>query len=1465
MKYKLTPAIFLNHCFDKRRFNSFLHWFFKKSHHGHYRLLKFLEKIKILGFHSATEAGFSISIDDLKIPESKSFILINAENKVSETNFHLMAGNLTTIEHYQDILEIWNRTSEKLKYEVLRSFKFSDFVNPVYFMAFSGARGNISQIRQLVGMRGLMADHQGQIIDFPIRSNFREGLTLTEYLISCSGARKGIVDTALRTAASGYLTRRLVDVAHQVIISQIDCHDSRGISIEDLYDNQQKKILSLKQRLIGRILAETVVCPSKCVVIGSKNQEISHKISQKICKIRQKVQIRSPLTCKSTQLVCQFCYGWNLAEGQLVSIGEAVGVLAAQSIGEPGTQLTMRTFHTGGVFTGILLDQTYAPFAGIIHYLFSCVGFLIRTQQGKIAYLTKNNGILQINKQQKKIQFSFQSGSLLYVKEGEDVSQTQLMAELPFFEDENALENEKKILSLNSGEMYFENFVLFEKTKFNFSERQTQNYVQGLNEFWILSAQFFSLWGEGKNSFFNELDLVDKSVPFTQVILNLRHYPNKDFVSDSIFFKNLGYFSKPRQKIQIYSGLKVREITNFSQYRKNLLFFWNRFPHWISWGKITKYFLNTSYDVFYEFSFQTEHKYKKINQNLFIFFINRQGISKYVKKNVSLGYSVNRQVKKGNFLNYLFPQDFVKNFSSNWIRKKFQVKPRILHWKNLPISQFSQYIFVMNFLEEKFKTQELSHQLKHYFLKFQKQQNPLKIGNNVHIRILLFYFNTYLLNQKILNQKTLMKKGLKKFIFSKKRTKNQPSRRPKNRLTYFSSNIIQEKWCFFGHKSKNTSSTYLKNFLQKKKSLLKNIFVLEEILPNSIISQKSLINVDLTKIHRKTINYYLNIYCFFLKNFSFLKNFKIRFLNKKPQKPIHKFVNFKENIQKKYSLKVSMQKNKNIQKKYSLKVSMQKNKNIQNLLKIQTNKYNEQVESISKKSLIFRKIKISKNFQKYKIRYFKSTIPETKKSLKLFKKSFNKTFFIFFSPFKCWIFRIKNQNYLYSVNINKKQIVAKLGPAIGFLKNLRFSVFKKIKILLLNKYSKKIKKSKKKFFSFSNKKFQKLKNKDLKLQLVNILPVSFHLKLFLYSPKFKLFFEKNISLFSKNKNINLKIIQNNKKNSFETQMFLRFFLFFTNSEILSPLSRIKKHTNNILFTNTENYFSHEVFSTIQNKLNFNQKKKIVFRINSIRNRNKLCLCLLDNIFSEKIQKIPGSLFSRSELINNQFIFHRGLLVAKTYNTFLFRKAINYLLNDQSILYTNQGEVISKNQHLCSVFYNQSKSGDIVQGIPKIEEIFEARKKSTYRISSNQFSKKEIDAYLENLQISILNNIQRIYCGQGIYISDKHIEIIVRQMTSNVVILDPGKTGLLCGEILTLNWVYKMNSKFLCQKITYEPILLGMTKTCLQTSSFLSAASFQETTRVLARAAIQNKIDFVRGLKQNVILGKVLPIGTGYFE
>src|SRR6476469_2831035 len=235
-------------------------------------------------------------------------------------------------------------------------------------MAFSGARGNISQVRQLVGMRGLMADPQGEIIDLPIKTNFREGLTVTEYIISSYGARKGLVDTALRTADSGYLTRRLVDVAQDVIIREIDCGTQRGIPLRSMTDGD-RVLIPLKDRLFGRVVAEDVVHPQTGEVIAPRNQDLSDDLCQMIAKANvEEVVVRSPLTCEATRSVCQHCYGWSLAHAHMVDLGEAVGIITAQSIGEPGTQLTMRTFHTGGVFTGEMARQVRASYEGTIRY-----------------------------------------------------------------------------------------------------------------------------------------------------------------------------------------------------------------------------------------------------------------------------------------------------------------------------------------------------------------------------------------------------------------------------------------------------------------------------------------------------------------------------------------------------------------------------------------------------------------------------------------------------------------------------------------------------------------------------------------------------------------------------------------------------------------------------------------------------------------------------------------------------------------------------------------------------------------------------------------------------------------------------------------------------------------------------------------------------------------------------------------
>jgi len=305
-----------------------------------------LDKIKALGFKYSTKGAITIGVTDMTIPEVKQKYLDETDKKVDEIERHYKNGLYNKEERKRAIISAWNKTTEDIKNALIASL---DRFNPVYMMSQSGARGNINQIRQLGGMRGLMADTSGETIEIPIRSNFREGLNVLEYFISTHGARKGLADTALRTADSGYLTRRLVDVAQEVIVREEDCGTDDGIEITPIVISG-KTIEGLAERMTGRYTADEIKDPNTGEVIIGKDQLITEDIAEKVEKAGyKKIRIRSVLTCRSRIGVCAKCYGINLANGEKCNVGEAVGFIAAQSIGEPGTQLTMRTFHTGGV------------------------------------------------------------------------------------------------------------------------------------------------------------------------------------------------------------------------------------------------------------------------------------------------------------------------------------------------------------------------------------------------------------------------------------------------------------------------------------------------------------------------------------------------------------------------------------------------------------------------------------------------------------------------------------------------------------------------------------------------------------------------------------------------------------------------------------------------------------------------------------------------------------------------------------------------------------------------------------------------------------------------------------------------------------------------------------------------------------------------------------------------------------
>ena len=394
-----------------------------------------LDEIKRLGFMYSTKGAITVSVSDMTVPEEKPALLAKADEKVSQIQSLYNRGLLSNAEREKEVIAVWDRTTKEVTDALMNGL---DEFNPIYMMATSGARGSTNQIRQLAGMRGLMADPSGKIIELPIRANFRDGLTVLEFFISSHGARKGLADTALRTADSGYLTRRLVDVSQDVIVREEDCFAEagepiRGITVSDI-KNGNEIIEPLVDRLVGRTSVETLVHPETGEVLVESNQMITQDMANAIVEAGfEEVQVRSVLTCRAKHGVCSKCYGANLANGQPVNIGEAVGIIAAQSIGEPGTQLTMRTFHTGGVASAEDITQGLPR----VEELFEA-----RKPKG-LAVITEISGKVSIQENKKKREVTVTNddgesetylipfGSRMKVREGDILEAGQELTEGP--------------------------------------------------------------------------------------------------------------------------------------------------------------------------------------------------------------------------------------------------------------------------------------------------------------------------------------------------------------------------------------------------------------------------------------------------------------------------------------------------------------------------------------------------------------------------------------------------------------------------------------------------------------------------------------------------------------------------------------------------------------------------------------------------------------------------------------------------------------------------------------------------------------------------------------------------------------------------------------------------------------------------------------------------------------------------
>ncbi|MEK7689050.1 MAG: DNA-directed RNA polymerase subunit beta' [Deltaproteobacteria bacterium] len=432
------PFEFVNRVMDKKQLANLIDICYRRA--GDKKTVILADQLKNLGFTYATKAGISICIDDMKIPSKKGKLLGKAYSEAQEIQKQYNEGLITDGERYNKVIDIWAQTTEEIAAEMLKDLgtetikdekgkeKSIPSFNPIFMMADSGARGSAQQIRQLAGMRGLMAKPSGEIIETPITANFREGLTVLQYFISTHGARKGLADTALKTANSGYLTRRLVDVAQDAIISEDDCGTLDGIYISSLIEGGEI-IEPIGERLLGRVAMEDIIDQFTGNILVKENEEIDEDNVAKIEETgMEKVKIRSVLTCRSKRGICKKCYGRDLARGRMVDLGEAVGVIAAQSIGEPGTQLTMRTFHIGGTASR-RAEQTQleARHDGNIKFINLHIAVnsknevVVMSRNGEIAIHDENGRDREVN--------SLIYGAKLKVKDGQKVKAGEVLAE----------------------------------------------------------------------------------------------------------------------------------------------------------------------------------------------------------------------------------------------------------------------------------------------------------------------------------------------------------------------------------------------------------------------------------------------------------------------------------------------------------------------------------------------------------------------------------------------------------------------------------------------------------------------------------------------------------------------------------------------------------------------------------------------------------------------------------------------------------------------------------------------------------------------------------------------------------------------------------------------------------------------------------------------------------------------------
>ena len=1190
------------------------------------------DALKHLGYKYATVSGTTISIADLSVPSIKKDLLKSAEEEIEKSTNRYLKGEITEVERYTKVIDTWSETTAKLTEQVVENF---DKLNPVYMMAFSGARGNLSQVSQLVGMRGLMADAQGQIIDLPIKSNFKEGLSVTEYIISSYGARKGLVDTALKTADSGYLTRRLVDVAQDVIIRADDCHTEKYINMKPITDGDAV-IVPLIDRLLGRTVAQDIVDADGNVLVANGKTMDRDDIKKISGLDLHELKVRSGLTCGLEYGVCQKCYGWAMTSQKLVDIGEAIGIIAAQSIGEPGTQLTMRTFHTGGA-VGVkeAKKEIIAREAGKV--VSKIKARELRTRHGDIVQVSMYEADIEVKGEKRTTKYHIPAGATLFITDGMEVAKGFKMAEhAPSSQSDSSRLTEKATKDITtdiSGEVVFEDFKADEKKDRQGNVLRTTN-KQGI--VWVLGGDVYTLPG-GSKVLVKDGQKISKGEKLAETLTICEH-GGEVRVGDDLVVEEAKFDGKKIKKI-----VQGKELTIVIA------------------------------------SLQPENASFEQTKKEQLWTVDKTG-EKYIVK-----APVDTTVENGMIIAELIDDDCTVSSSGEIRYVDVEVD------ENQIITKAGKVVFIP----------EEVHQI--------NKDSTLKMVENG----------------------TTVTAGTE---------------------------IVKDVYC------------HIDGVVEFKEY-------------NDVIHE---ITVRPGEVHT-------------LSNISELK------------------VDEGEVVKKGTVIADGIK-----AKETSIVTIMDSTAD-----ELPIDDLDEEIDS----------------------------------SLSLDEDSIaNQPVQILIRPVQ--VLEVNQKDV--SIQFNTTDELIDIVPVT----QLQYKDGARVR----------------------NVDGATITRTSLVLQMQGYLS---HLK--------------GMVELDSNGNLRIVVLENlivRREIEGAANAALQTELLVKDGETIDPRTPVAK--TQVLAVNDAVASIKNAEEDARRLLLISDSSSTTVSVKGTAVVKKGQFVKADKVLAESGETSPVS----------------GLVTAVNKGKIQIRNGRPYLISPGTMLQIDSGALVLRGDLIATLVFEREKTGDIVQGLPKVEELLEGRKPKDCAIlaendgtakieidddgfprlflldenGSSTEIKYAIDANVivsngqkitkgqpltsgpmnphdvmrlcgpEAAQQYLVDEVQRVYRSQGVEIADKHIEIIVRQMTKKVKIIDAGDTKLLPGELIEMQTFEKENKaaeEAGKAPATCEYMLLGITKASLNTESFISAASFQETTRILTEAAVEGKKDLLRGLKENVIIGRLIPAGTGF--